>query len=482
MPAPDSLNVFVNSAYSSHRVLCLLLSYSVLVRASCVCLGIEVQDLFGSLGSASDRSLLRYATDSSGRVKKDKGILRLSNRPEEMIEHVGEGCNVFGTMSIESVPGNFHVTTSNTYHTMHQSTLSTQCSILVADLLAGLLVYCRSFVHQFLPALSYQHLATFYPEQFINTSHHIHYLYFGDMTRKQVKHEHLHIVMDSIHDHERIVIDDDSANAQEKHLTQTATRAAGTGPPPPSQHHFSKSFEYYLKIVHTQYSPTSRHTFHTYQYTSHGNDLVIPRQLPAIFFRYDFSPVTVKIDRRRRGFAHFLTDVCAVVGGVLTVLRIVQSVWRMRSGSGESGGGGGGSGGSVAGSTLNERSVAAPVAALPSSHAPAVHHNGYGNGGGGNGSYGGQAATVAFDSKPLVSPTISSRPSSYPAAAAPLPSTSPYQQQYGAQGSGQDVHYQQQQQQQQVMYQQQNGGSAGVQRQQVGAAQTRRAYGVGHDD
>ena len=79
------------------------------VCCSCVCLGIEVQDLFGSLGSASDRSLLRYATDSSGRVKYDKGLLRLSNSPEEMTHHVGEGCNVFGTMYVESVPGNFHV-------------------------------------------------------------------------------------------------------------------------------------------------------------------------------------------------------------------------------------------------------------------------------------------------------------------------------------------------------------------------------------
>ena len=81
---------------------------------SCICLGIEVQDLFGSLGSASDRSLLRYATDSTGHVKYDKGVLRLSNNPEDMTHHVGEGCNVFGTMAVESVPGNFHVSLSNT--------------------------------------------------------------------------------------------------------------------------------------------------------------------------------------------------------------------------------------------------------------------------------------------------------------------------------------------------------------------------------
>ena len=97
------------------------------MHGSCVCLGIEVQDLFGTLGSASDKSLLRYATDSSGHVKYDKGMLRLTNAPEEMTAHIGEGCNVFGTMSVESVPGNFHVSRStrpsSVSHTMRSNGL-----------------------------------------------------------------------------------------------------------------------------------------------------------------------------------------------------------------------------------------------------------------------------------------------------------------------------------------------------------------------
>ena len=327
---------------------------------------------------------------------------------------------------------------------------------------------------QFLPALSYQHLAVFYPQQFINTSHHVHYLYFGDMTRKQLKHERLAIVMDSIHDHERIVEDDDSAVAKEKHFTEIAGRAAGTGPPPPTQHHFSKSFEYYLKIVHTQYSPSASQTFHTYQYTSHGNDLVIPRQLPAIYFRYDFSPVTVKIDRRRRGIAHFLTDICAVVGGVLTVLKLINTVFRLRA-PGSDG---------TKGSPHNERQVAAPTAALPTSHA-AAQHNGYASAGGHTGassfspSYAHNSSpffaqpAAAFESKPLGSPTHYPTQTSYgsPTAAAVQPPA--YPQPQAAQGWAQD--------QQQAVYQQQNGGSAGVQRQYIGAAQPRRTFG-GHDD
>jgi len=311
----------------------------------------------------------------------------------------------------------------------------------------------------------------FYPQQFINTSHHVHYLYFGDLTRKQVKHERLAIVMDSIHDHERIVVDDDSATAQEKHHTEIAGRAAGTGPPPPSQHHFSKSFEYYLKIVHTQYSPSPSQTFHTYQYTSHGNDLVMPGTLPAIYFRYDFSPVTVKIERRRRSFAHFLTDICAVVGGVVTVLRLINTVFRMRAPSSEG----------SKGSTHNERTVAAPVAALPATHAAAAHNNGYGHGGVNSSHTAAASFTYGgppFESQPLQSPTHYPTQSSYSAAsptmsAAAAPS---YPQQQSAAG------WSAEQQQQQAVYQQQNGGSAGVQRQYIGAAQPRRVYGAQHDD
>lgn len=41
--------------------------------------------------------------------------------------------------------------------------------------------------------------------------------------------------------------------------------------------------------------------------------------LPAVFFSYDFSPVTLTIEQQRRPLLHFLTRVCAVVGGVFAI-------------------------------------------------------------------------------------------------------------------------------------------------------------------
>ena len=44
-----------------------------------------------------------------------------------------------------------------------------------------------------------------------------------------------------------------------------------------------------------------------------------PADPPGVFFFYDVSPIRVKHTERRPPFLHFLTSVCAVVGGVWSV-------------------------------------------------------------------------------------------------------------------------------------------------------------------
>jgi len=41
--------------------------------------------------------------------------------------------------------------------------------------------------------------------------------------------------------------------------------------------------------------------------------------LPAVYFLYDLSPITVEISDAPKSLGHFLTRVCAVVGGVFAV-------------------------------------------------------------------------------------------------------------------------------------------------------------------
>ena len=88
----------------------------------------------------------------------------------------------------------------------------------------------------------------------------------------------------------------------------------------------SAGCRYYLRIVSTTYSSSPSHSVQTYQYTSHANDVVIPRSLPAIYFRYDFSPVSIRMSRTHQPFAHFLTELCAIIGGVAVILRLIHSM------------------------------------------------------------------------------------------------------------------------------------------------------------
>ena len=46
-------------------------------------------------------------------------------------------------------------------------------------------------------------------------------------------------------------------------------------------------------------------------------------EIPAIYIRYDLSPITVQFTEVRKSFGHFLVQVSAIVGGTYTVLGLV---------------------------------------------------------------------------------------------------------------------------------------------------------------
>ncbi len=48
--------------------------------------------------------------------------------------------------------------------------------------------------------------------------------------------------------------------------------------------------------------------------------------LPGIFFVFDISPFMIEADSHSMPFLHFLTKVCAIVGGVFTVLGVIDSI------------------------------------------------------------------------------------------------------------------------------------------------------------
>ncbi|CAC5409531.1 unnamed protein product [Mytilus coruscus] len=86
---------------------------------------------------------------------------------------------------------------------------------------------------------------------------------------------------------------------------------------------------YIVKIVPSVYEDKRGNVGYPYQYTysyrevmqyGHGG-----RVVPAIWFRYELSPITVRYIEKNKPFYTFLTTVCAIVGGTFTVAGILDS-------------------------------------------------------------------------------------------------------------------------------------------------------------
>ncbi|KAI8776979.1 endoplasmic reticulum-Golgi intermediate compartment protein 3 [Biomphalaria glabrata] len=89
-------------------------------------------------------------------------------------------------------------------------------------------------------------------------------------------------------------------------------------------------FQYFIKIVPTTYTNVNRETLYTNQYsvTKHSkttNSILGDSGLPGVFFSYELSPLMVKYTEKKRSFLHFLTEVCAIIGGIFTVASLIDS-------------------------------------------------------------------------------------------------------------------------------------------------------------
>ncbi|KAG8188412.1 hypothetical protein JTE90_007987 [Oedothorax gibbosus] len=91
-----------------------------------------------------------------------------------------------------------------------------------------------------------------------------------------------------------------------------------------------ESHDYVMKIVPTTYENLAGLKVESYQYTYAYKSSVTfshtGRIMPAIWFRYDLTPITVKYTETRPPLYSFLTTVCAIVGGTFTVAGIIDSM------------------------------------------------------------------------------------------------------------------------------------------------------------
>ncbi|CAK9325471.1 unnamed protein product [Citrullus colocynthis] len=97
-----------------------------------------------------------------------------------------------------------------------------------------------------------------------------------------------------------------------------------------SQGTLSGMFQYFIKVVPTVYKDMNGKAINSNQFsvTQHlrGIDGDSFQALHGVFFFYDLSPIKVTFTEEQISFFHFLTNVCAIVGGVFTVSGILDSI------------------------------------------------------------------------------------------------------------------------------------------------------------
>lgn len=90
-------------------------------------------------------------------------------------------------------------------------------------------------------------------------------------------------------------------------------------------------YQYFVKIVPTTYHKLNGEVLQTNQFSVTKHKRVIKQMsgehgLPGVFVLYEFSPMMVQYTESRRSFMHFLTGVCAIVGGIFTVAGLIDSM------------------------------------------------------------------------------------------------------------------------------------------------------------
>ncbi|XP_001371575.1 endoplasmic reticulum-Golgi intermediate compartment protein 3 isoform X1 [Monodelphis domestica] len=182
---------------------------------------------------------------------------------QKMQEQKNEGCQVYGFLEVNKVAGNFHFAPGKSFQQSH--------------------------VH--VHAVEIHDLQSFGLDN-INMTHYIRRLSFGE-------------------DYPGIVNPLDDTNI-------TAPQA-------------SMMFQYFVKVVPTVYMKVSGEVLRSNQFsvTRHekvANGLIGDQGLPGVFVLYELSPMMVKLTEKHRSFTHFLTGVCAIIGGMFTVAGLIDSL------------------------------------------------------------------------------------------------------------------------------------------------------------
>lgn len=95
--------------------------------------------------------------------------------------------------------------------------------------------------------------------------------------------------------------------------------------------HGAYMFHYYIKLVPTLYNGRDDRVVYTHQYsvTDNEKNVMVKKGelagLPGVFLVYEFTPFMVQKIEKPQPLSHFLTSVCAIIGGVFTVAGMIDA-------------------------------------------------------------------------------------------------------------------------------------------------------------
>ena len=67
-------------------------------------------------------------------------------------------------------------------------------------------------------------------------------------------------------------------------------------------------YEYYLKVVPTNYVDVTGKSFNVNQFTSNSNEVPVNMMVPTIYFRYDIAPILVRFEQHKESFFEFYRE------------------------------------------------------------------------------------------------------------------------------------------------------------------------------
>ncbi|XP_038686776.1 protein disulfide isomerase-like 5-4 isoform X2 [Tripterygium wilfordii] len=152
--------------------------------------------------------------------------------------------------------------------------------------------------------------------------HHDHESYYGDRDTDSLVKAMESLVSPIQMESQKLALEDKSEKTAEK-VKRPAPRTGGCRI---EGYVRVKKIDHYLQIVKTEVFGKGDHKLiEEYEYTAHSS-LVESVYVPVVKFHYELSPMQVLITENPKSFSHFLTNVCAIIGGVFTVAGIADSI------------------------------------------------------------------------------------------------------------------------------------------------------------